>query len=521
MPSILSTSWMSTDVAMSGPVLVATALLVVAVAALVTQGARRGRWTLPARMTEHPWLRQQAVALVMNLLIATVMIASLLYHGWQDWQDWRSAEPLRLFAVWVFSFLPGWLFVRFLGQRAGTLWAEYVEALYRLQLDEPRSLPRPAASSRFLPAWQEATGGVGGDKTLYQAKFDAYYGKDVATAAQLGTDDRAQVRADTLFPVFLTTAVLAVGWSEVLNDTSFITEPTSVADMVKFGFLGAYAFTVRQLMRRFFQSDLRASAYASATLRILIVTILVTVVHQLPGFRGQNPHTEAVVMFVVGFFPLVGMQALSRVAEIGLRTLVPSLNPAYPLNQVDGLNLWYESRLLEEGIEDMQNLASADLVDVLLHTRVPVGRLVDWVDQVHLYQHLDRTELSRREDRRARTHGRRDGSTVRHVLRNCGVRTATDLLKAFPPEEFSTDDLEWLQKEGINPRALELLVTVLNAEPALAPVWNWQESTMRVSAAARSAARTEGVQAPQQRSPVASQPPAPDAAPDPGVLPAT
>jgi hypothetical protein len=469
-----SGSW--TAATTRGPVLLAAALVLVLVTALISGGHARGLWS----WTRHSWMQQQAVALLMNLLIVGVVLAGLLYDGWSDVRDWRSLDPLRLFAVWVFSFLPGWLFVRFLGQRAGTLWAEYVEALHRLRMDSPGALPQPARQSRYYAAWKEAVGDAAPARTLYQAKFDAYYGKDVARAAQLGTpgkdgNDRTQVRTDTLFPVFLATAVLAVGWTAVLRDTSFVTQPSNAADLVKFGFLGAYSFTVQMLMRRFFQSDLRASAYASATLRILTVTILVAVVYQLPGFRGEHMRNSAVVMFVIGFFPLVGMQALTRAGEIFLRTLVPSLNPAYPLNQVDGLNIWYESRLLEEGIEDMENLATADLVDVLLHTRVPVGRLVDWVDQVHLYQHLDRSELSRREARQARRKGDRDGSTVRHVLRNCGVRTATDLLKAFPPDEVTPESMSWLREQGLNPKALHLIVQVLDDEPALEPVWNWQE----------------------------------------------
>ena len=52
------------------------------------------------------------------------------------------------------------------------------------------------------------------------------------------------------------------------------------------------------------------------------------------------------------------------------------------------MNIWYESRLLEEGIEDMQNLATANIVDVMLRTRIPVDRLVDWIDQAYLYLHL-------------------------------------------------------------------------------------------------------------------------------------
>ena len=53
--------------------------------------------------------------------------------------------------------------------------------------------------------------------------------------------------------------------------------------------------------------------------------------------------------------------------------VVPTLRWKYPLSDLDGLNIWYESRLLEEGIEDMQNLATANLVDVILNTSLKYG----------------------------------------------------------------------------------------------------------------------------------------------------
>jgi hypothetical protein len=99
---------------------------------------------------------------------------------------------------------------------------------------------------------------------------------------------------------------------------------------------------------------------------------------------------------------VIAFQALQRAAAATLRVFVPQLTPDYPLNQLDGLNVWYEARLVEEGIEDMQNLATANLVDVMLHTRVPVARLVDWVDQAQLYLHLDRAERGYRERRLVR-----------------------------------------------------------------------------------------------------------------------
>ena len=209
---------------------------------------------------------------------------------------------------------------------------------------------------------------------------------------------------------------------------------------------------------------------------------------------------------------MVGMQAIQRFAATALRVVVPSLNPPYPLNQIDGLSVWYEARLLEEGIEDMQSLATANFVDVILHTRVPVGRLVDWVDQAHLYLHLDRLEGTWRERKRAKngtnpqygngqrqsqplasiaqgsvTETMRAGSKTRTALRQLGIRKATDLLKAFPAKRLGLDPgkelvpgsawqeyLVAVAGQGLDEAQLRTIVRVLDEEPSLAPVWNWQ-----------------------------------------------
>src|SRR4029453_9724134 len=131
-------------------------------------------------------------------------------------------------------------------------------------------------------------------------------------------------------PVFLLTATLAVCWTALLWDPGFISSPSTVWDVLKFGFLGAYSFIIQMLIRRFFQSDLRPNAYASAMLRIVVVLILVAAPHQVIPADGGS--TEAAGAFVTGFSPLGGTQALQRTAAAVLRAFVPTLNPAYPLN---------------------------------------------------------------------------------------------------------------------------------------------------------------------------------------------
>jgi hypothetical protein len=443
----------------------------------------------------------------MNLLVALTvfgLVGAALWAGLDRslGREGVLVDILKVFVLWCLSFLPGWLYIRFLGQRAGALWSEFVLHLHRLGWDEPGFLPRPPSASAYFEEWLKDGGPRHNQKrNLYRQKFDAYYGKGVADSIQ-GTNYAG--RTDSMFPVFLATAVLTAGWAAVLWDPTFLLRPTTLWDMLRFAFLGAYAFIVQSLIRRFFQSDLRPSAYAAAVLRVVLVLLVMTGLHQIVTVTGN---VEAAVAFMVGIFPIIALQALQRVAATALRVVVPQLTPDYPLNQLDGLNIWYEARLLEEGIEDMQNLATANLVDVLLHTRVPVGRLIDWVDQAALYIHLDRAERGfgeRRLVRKARkqtvaelskgspdparrTRGSvnpalRAGTQTRVALRQVGIRTATDLLKAFPPDHLdptaatSKTVLQFreLLPEGLEPDQIRTLVRVLDEDVDLAPVWNWQ-----------------------------------------------
>jgi hypothetical protein len=489
----------------------------------LTQVARSGgRWrTLAGRVRSvrtGTSLRGKIAGLWMNVVIGLVVVGA-----------WRLAWPppakhpggviaLALFSIWSLSFVPGWMYIRFLGLRAGALWDEYVLNLHRLAWDTPGRLPRPPTSSQFYAEWFN-DGGVllAHQQNIYRQKFDAYYGKSVSKS---GHGEGSPVRIETLFPIFLLTATLAVSWTAVLWNPDFTGSPDSVWDVLKFGFLGAYTFILQMLIRRFFQSDLRPSAYAHAVLRIIVVLIIVTVLYEL--FPQQDLRTEAVVAFIVGFFPLVGMQALQRTAAAALRVSVPSLNQPYPLNQIDGLTIWYEARLLEVGIEDMQSLATANFVDVILHTRVPVGRLVDWVDQAHLYLHLDRIERGRLEQRSARRKGgdskkggqgeagsivcgsatasNRAGTRTRTALRQLGIRRATDLLKAFPAEHVdpyatlphdspAAAHLRTLQAKGLDTAQVRSIVRVLSCNRLLAPVWNWENRGVLLSQAPATAIR--------------------------------
>jgi hypothetical protein len=390
---------------------------------------------------------------------------------------------LQIFAVSVLAFLPACMFARFETVRAQSVLDEYVLNLHRLGMDLPQYLPRPPRSSIYFDRWQQAEGDrFEGERNLYREKFDAYYGRSTDHGGAGGY----RVKAETVVPVALATGVFVAGWTAVLGPLR-LTEvgpqqlgSLTTPDLLGVGFVGAYLFTLQVLIRRYFQADLKASAYVNAVTRVVSALIVVPVMNDAL-LQVASPQTRVGVAFVVGFFPLVGLQALEKAAALALRTLVPSLRNDYPLSDLDGVSVWYEARLLELGIEDMENLATANLVDVILHSQVPVARLVDWVDQAHLYLHLEPRA--------------NDGGT-RQVLRRLGIRTATALEDALRPSPNGTplagglvppeanqellDNLRCaLNRGGLSPSVTTAMLKTFDNDPNLRHVRKWKEDWSR------------------------------------------
>ena len=438
------------------------------------------------------WLRRKAVAAWMNILIAGAVAVTVVTAGvtagsrWPQPGTW-GISALKLFALWCLAFLPGWLYVRFLDLRAKALWSEYVLNLHRLGWDLPWHLPMPSVASGFYQRWEAGPHGRPADN-IYRQKFEAYYGRQITSTAP---DENYSVRSESLFPVFLATAVLAVGWAAVLWDTRFVTHPSGPWDVLKYGFLGSYAFVTSMLIRRFFQSDLRPSAYATAVYRIMLVLLIVTVLHQVLG------GTAAV--------------AEPRRARRRLRRrLLPARRPAGPAaGDVPGAAPVRPAGRL--GIPARPARRVQPVVRGAAHRRGRRGHAEPHHDEPGRRDPahpgpgrppggLDRPGVpadppGAGRPRRAEpaapggpapVPGRRpagraplSGAQARLNLRRVGIRTATDLLKAFSVEQEGgkrvfrvPDGLE----PPLPPNQLRLLVAVLAAEPGLAPVWNWQRN---------------------------------------------
>jgi hypothetical protein len=365
-------------------------------------------------------------ALLLAVTVATALLPTILFQ-----------QPSRIFLLKLglavlLSILPGWLYLQFIRFRGRSLYDEYVLNLFRLRIDEYCNLPAPPQHTSYHGVWRTAHEQLGTDTrdNLYRHKFEAIYGKRAVSTSSLIYDQLSQRdQTETFSPVLMATMLLSIGWvlvaqPELLrgfdllhSQLPFSGKPQLPYELIQFGFIGAYWFILQDLIRRYFRDDLKTSAYISASARIVLVTVLVTTVSLVPF---GTPAQQKVLAFAIGVFPQLGLQVLKAAVVKPFGRLIPTVKTDHPLSDLSGLSIWDEARLLEEGIEDMQNLVSGNIVDLLLRSRVPVNRLVDWLDQAYLYMRVPK-----------RLSGPRSEHTPRVALRELGIRTATDLERVW------------------------------------------------------------------------------------------
>ena len=381
---------------------------------------RRTVWPLATRGANE----RAAAAFYASVLLATVaaaLLPAVLF------QPHSRIFLLKVAAIVMFASLPGLLYVQFVRFKGRSLYDEYVINLFRLKIDRYCNLPAPPKHTSYFAEWLAEHRKLAdpGRDNLYRHKFEAVYGEQAVSTRELFADPaKRPVRSEGLYPVILATALLSLGWAVVvqpelyhdfnlLGHLPFSGQPQLPYTALQFGFIGAYWFILQDLTRRYFRQDLKTAAYVSASVRLIVVTITVATVALAPV---GPPARLDILAFFIGVFPQIGVQVLKAGLGKLLSHAVPPMTARFPLSDLDGLTVWDQARLLEEGIEDVHALATANLVDLLLGTRVPVNTLIDWVDQSLLCLSVPQEP---------------GGRQPRESLRMFGIRTATDLIRVW------------------------------------------------------------------------------------------
>jgi len=209
----------------------------------------------------------------------------------------------------------------------------------------------------------------------------------------------------------------------------------------QFGFLGAYVYFIGSVVRAYFTLDLTSHTFVDGAIRMIVASILALVLSFAFDFvtftaednsraavaashdkasagssgseskaatenHGENQDSSdktdvegpvipaslsllPVVAFFFGFYPKRASLAIERIALKAMRNIVPADSyRALPLSMLAGMSYTHELRLEREGFDNVENLSTADAVDLAVRTCFSYTQLQQWIDQAWLAAHL-------------------------------------------------------------------------------------------------------------------------------------
>jgi len=185
-----------------------------------------------------------------------------------------------------------------------------------------------------------------------------------------------------------------------------------------FGFLGAYIYSIGQLIRGYFTVDLSPSTFVSSAMRIIVASCTALVAafglsiifgeHEAAAAAGKSvfsavgnatgfhPSKEQwvgllpVIGFFFGYFP---NRALKTIQHLATRVLGNAEGRGYgstSLKNVSGMNISHAYRMEREGIDNLENLAASEPIEIALRTGFPYSQVKTWVGEARLRVHLGR-----------------------------------------------------------------------------------------------------------------------------------
>jgi hypothetical protein len=426
----------------------------------------------------------QAVTFVIVLAFCLAVPAATLYYGAGLQTEVRHVidgdatdaeyltvvcRTMQLVLIAIAAMLPALLYYQFDRDRLSTLREKFVQQIFRL---DPTLTTKRAINAR------------------YGALIDEIYGPERSVRyRKLPPGRRA--------PIFVATVLMMLGWLLVLLNpdvgliqaSNGVTAEAKIAELFEprptapaFAFLGAYFFTLFALLRGYVRRDLRPKSYSDISVRIVTVVILAWVLQLL----FVDDSSELLVFaFLVGIVPQALLNRLREVWQLGLtrftlRTpgdgakdpggpgdgtgreppdpdVAAALADPLPLTDLEGIDLYDRTRLSSEGVTNIEALAHHDLIELMLATRIPVPRLVDWTDQAILHLHV--------------------GAEDRATLRRYGIRTASDLLHAH---ELAPDEDAFLRILGGDraagtPQRLAIILGAIKDEEWMEHIRSWHD----------------------------------------------